>query len=137
MSEKIIFNPCGVRSEGWLQKPMFELIGKDLSDAFVEKILHPKGLVCAKCKGPERIRYGLTSNGFQSYRCKDCGKIYSVLTGTIFSGTAMDSRRLVVFMRMLGMGSKDGEICEQIGLVVSSVAEWRRKLAAYCKYVGE
>jgi rubredoxin len=122
MSEKIIFNQLGVRSEEWLKKPMFELIDKDISDQFVENILHPDGLLCPRCKGEDRIRFGLTSNGFQSYRCKKCDKIYSALTGSIFSGTAMDSRRLVVFMRMLGMGGKDSEISKQIDLVDASVA---------------
>lgn len=39
---------------------------------------------CPVCGSESLMRYGNTSNGLKKYRCKECGKIFTSITGTIF-----------------------------------------------------
>lgn len=43
---------------------------------------------CPKCGSVSKINYDKTTKGTQRYKCKDCGKTYTALTGTIFEGTS-------------------------------------------------
>jgi transposase-like protein len=40
--------------------------------------------VCRYCQGPRIQKYGFTGNHVRRYRCSDCGKTFTVTTGTIF-----------------------------------------------------
>lgn len=44
---------------------------------------------CKYCGSSSIIRYGKTDTGIRRYRCKDCGKVFSPITNTIF-----DSRHI-------------------------------------------
>ena len=39
---------------------------------------------CRYCGSENFIRYGHTSNGINRYLCKDCGRTFTITTGTIF-----------------------------------------------------
>ena len=50
----------------------------------VELLNSYKPEVCPHCGSSRFIRYGKTSTGTYKYKCKDCGKYFSITTGTIF-----------------------------------------------------
>ena len=48
-------------------------------------------LNCPHCGSVQFIKYGYYKNGYQRYSCKDCGGLFSPLTGTIF-----DSKKIPI-----------------------------------------
>lgn len=59
---------------------------KKIAQLFREK-RWKEGVVCPKCKGHWIKVHQRLNNGIQKYRCQQCRRIFSDLTGTIFEGT--------------------------------------------------
>ncbi|MGN0831185.1 MAG: hypothetical protein ACI4NI_07820 [Candidatus Ornithospirochaeta sp.] len=61
---------------------------------------------CANCGSISFIKYGRTNTGLTRYRCKECGKTFTVLTGTIFDQRKISISQWLDFMIMvIGHGS--------------------------------
>jgi len=41
--------------------------------------------ICRYCQSPKIHKYGFTGNHIRRYRCSDCGRTFTVMTGTIFN----------------------------------------------------
>lgn len=84
---------------------------------------------CPHCSSKHIIRYGKTKQGLQRYLCKDCGKTFTVKTGTL---TAYSKKSITTWYQFIidflheetiKSTSKDCMICKQTALV------WRHKIA--------
>ncbi len=53
---------------------------------------------CSYCRFPTLQKFGYTGNGIQRYRCKDCGKTFTVLTETIFDGHKTNLKQWLDFL---------------------------------------
>lgn len=130
-----ITNMRGLIPEHYLNSQLLTLL--DWSACYQDLFtrLHPAGFVCPSCGSEERVGHGKTRASFPIYRCKreGCGRTYSILTGTVFCGTSLDARGLVLFMRLLAIGKGDLEIGVEVGLHRNSVADFRRKIETYGK----
>lgn len=61
---------------------------------------------CRLCNSTNIIRYGKTAAGLIRYRCKDCGKTFTIITGTIFDQRKISISEWIDFLVMLmGYGS--------------------------------
>lgn len=45
-------------------------------------------VVCPECNSANKVKYAKSHKGAIRYKCKDCGKTFSVTTGTIFEGNS-------------------------------------------------
>lgn len=61
---------------------------------------------CRRCMSSEIQKFGYTANGIRRYRCKECGKTFTVLTNTIFDSHKIPlSEWLDFLLSIFGYGS--------------------------------
>ena len=86
------------------------------------------GLYCRSCGCTDNIsKYGIR-NGFQTYRCKNCGHIFTLRSSSILSGTSKSVAIWVKYIECMLDGfslRKTAQIC-QISLKTAFI--WRHKI---------
>jgi hypothetical protein len=61
--------------------PITNLFDDSLCLAWLERHLHPDGLVCPQCGSANRRRFR-TQGYYDTYRCRACDGYYTLLSGT-------------------------------------------------------
>jgi len=96
--------------------PITELLDEQESQVWVEKYFHPKGLYCPGCGAPrEQAReFRRHKRGFVDYRCYLCQRTYNLYTGTIFAGSNLEPRRVVLLVRGVCKGDPATVLAEEL-----------------------
>jgi transposase-like protein len=112
--------------------PITELLDEHESRAWVEKYFHPKGLRCPGCEATrEQAReFRRHKRGFVDYRCHTCQRTYNLYTGTIFAGSNLEPRRVVLLVRGICKGEPATVLAEELALSRQCVSRWRKRLQA-------
>ena len=74
-----------LRSKSSSSKALGVAKSRTVEDFFVE---HNITIRCPKCLSPKKVKNGTNDSGITRYKCKDCGKGYSIVTNTIFEGSS-------------------------------------------------
>ena len=112
--------------------PITELLDEQESIAWVEKHFHPKGLQCPGCGAArqEAREFRQHKRGFGDYRCHHCHRTYNLYTGTIFAGSNLAPRRVVVLIRGICKGEPTTGLAEELALSRQCVHRWRKRFQA-------
>jgi transposase-like protein len=112
--------------------PISELLDERESQAWVEKHFHPKGLRCPGCGAtPEQAReFRRHKGGLVDYRCHHCQRTYNLYTGTLFAGSNLEPRRVVLLVRGVCQGEPATVLAAELALSRQSVYRWRNRLQA-------
>lgn len=129
MKQSVIKNRNGLDPEKFGK--ITEAIGFEESMALLEANFHPGGLRCHACGSSRRVGGGKTTKGMPRYRCTECKTTYTVLSGTIFSGSKMGAKEIVVFMFLLSIGADAAAISSQVGIAIPAVRMVRNKVEFY------
>ena len=87
--------------------------------AYVEGLRWPNGIVCAYCKGSEAT----TLKARPYYQCKDCRKVFTVRTGTIFerSHVPLDKWLFAIYLlETARKGISSYQLSKEIGITQKS-----------------
>src|SRR5437867_4391395 len=95
--------------------PIDDLLDEDACLHWLERHLHPGGLHCPRCGAHER-RIALRPAAFPAYRCKQCDRFYTVLTGTCFTKTRQTPAKLVLILRGIAKGESTAWLARELGL---------------------
>lgn len=78
--------------------PITDLLDDQQSLGGVEKYFHPKGLRCPGCGATtqQAREFRTPKSGVVDYRCQKCQSTYNLYTETIFAGSNLEPRRVVV-----------------------------------------
>jgi len=112
--------------------PITELLDEQESLAWVEKYFHPKGLRCPRC-GATRDHareFRRPKRGVVDYRCHDCQRTYNLYTGTLFVGSNLEPRRVVLLVRGVCKGEPATVLAEELAFSRQCVSRWRKRLQA-------
>ena len=74
-----------LRSKSASSKALGVAKSRTVEDFFIE---HNITIRCPKCLSPKKVKNGTNDSGITRYKCKDCGKGYSIVTNTIFEGSS-------------------------------------------------
>lgn len=112
--------------------PITELLDEQESVAWVEKYFHPKGLRCPGCGAPtqQARAFRIHKRGVVDYRCHHCQRTYNLYTGTIFAGSNLEPRRVVLLVRGVCKGEPATVLAEELSLSRQSVHRWRKRIPA-------
>jgi transposase-like protein len=112
--------------------PITELLDEQESVAWVEKYFHPKGLRCPGCGTPtqQARAFRFQKRGIVDYRCHHCQRTYNLYTGTIFAGSNLEPRRVVLLVRGVCKGDPATVLAEELSLSRQSVHRWRKRIQA-------
>lgn len=112
--------------------PITELLDAHESLEWVEKYFHPTGLRCRGCGAtPQQAREFRThKRGFVDYRCHNCQRTYNLYTGTIFAGSNLEPRRVVLLVRGVCKGEPATVLAQELSLSRQCVHRWRKRIQA-------
>ena len=112
--------------------PITELLDEQESVAWVEKYFHPQGLHCPGCAAPreEARECRRHKRGFVDHRCRHCQRTYNLYTGTLFAGSNLEPRRVVLLVRGVCKGEPATVLAEELSLSRQCVWRWRKRLQA-------
>lgn len=68
--------------------------------------------------------------GVVDYRCHSCQRTYNLYTGTLFAGSNLDPRRVVLLVRGVCKGEPATVLAEELALSRQCVHRWRKRLQA-------
>ncbi|MBE6049687.1 MAG: IS1 family transposase [Clostridium sp.] len=92
---------------------------------FAERKRHIKA--CPKCGKKHFIKYGCYK-GIQRYRCKDCGKTFSLATNSIWSYSKKDASDWIKFIEYM-LEKKTLKYCaEKLDISINTAFYWRHKV---------
>ncbi len=109
-----------------------DLLDEQESIEWVEKYFHPHGLRCPSCDAlPEHARHFRTrKRGFVDYRCRDCQQVYNLYTGTLFAGSKLEARQVVLLLRSICKGEPATVLAEELALSRRCIHRWRKRIQA-------
>ena len=112
--------------------PIHTLIDEEQAQAWVLNHFHPEGLCCPKCQASvsEARNFRKTeTSGLQVYRCKHCGRVYNLYSGTVFAGNPQfRPSQVVLLLRGVCQGVSSSQLGRELGLSRKTVLSIRRKL---------
>lgn len=116
-----------------MEFPITELLNEEDSTKWILEHFHPKGLKCPKCKrGPEQSRtFRRTQlSALDVQRCKHCGTIYNLYTGTVFQGSQWTPQQVILLMRGICKGETTRELAAELELNYKTVLTMRHRVQA-------
>jgi len=113
--------------------PIAELLDEQESIAWLEQHFHPKGMPCPRCgAGREEAReFRKHKKGLIEYRCPHCQRTSNLYTGTLFAGSNLAPRRVVLLIRGVCKGEPATGLAEELALSRQCVQRWRQRLQAH------
>ena len=116
-----------------MEFPITELLDHENSVEWILKHFQSKGLKCPQCqRGVEhsrKFRRTQTSE-LAVQRCKHCGTIYNLYTGTIFQGSQWTPRQVVLLLRGICKGETSRELAAALDLNYKTVLSMRHRVQA-------
>jgi hypothetical protein len=82
--------------------PIEELMDEQRCYDFLLAILHPAGLHCPNghLLPPDQSPHHRNRGPIYDYRCRICGKVYNIFSGTIWSGSRYSARLIILYVNV-------------------------------------
>jgi transposase-like protein len=109
--------------------PIAELLDDSICILWLERYLHPHGLVCPRCGHSER-RLFREQGHFPAYRCRACAGYHTLLTGTVFEKTRQRPATLVLLLRGIAKGEPTARLARELGLSRKQLHTLRQRIQA-------
>jgi transposase-like protein len=115
--------------------PITKLLGDQASEKWLLRHLHPNGLRCPACQaGLKQARKFRVARRTQlsDYRCRQCGTVYNLYTGTVFAHKQLRPQQVVMLLRGICKGEPSTTLAEENAMSWRTVHELRRVLQDNC-----
>ena len=112
-----------------IEFPIDELLDDSMCTRWLERYLHPAGLICPHCGRSER-RLFRAQGHFPAYRCRVCNGYYTLLTGTIFAKTRQPPATLVLLLRGIAKGEPTARLARELRLSRKQLHTLRQRIQA-------
>lgn len=113
--------------------PIVDLLDDEMSTAWLQKHFHPQGLKCPHCyaevEQAREFRRTKTS-GLMVYRCRTCGGIYNLYSGTVFEGSHLRPPQVVLLVRGVCKGEPTAMMARELKVCRQTALGLRRRLQA-------
>ena len=107
--------------------PIGELFDEVRSREWIERHVHPNGLRCPNCQS-ERRRNFRQLRHFLAYRCLDCTRYYTVLSGTVFEKSQQAPSTLVLLIRGIAKGESSSQLSRELDISRKRVGVLRQEI---------
>ena len=100
---------------------------------WLEKYFHPTGLKCPHCQADiEQASWFRRTkrSDLDVYRCKACGGIYNLYSGTVFQGRQFTPEKTVLFLREVLQGKPTAKLARELKISRTTALEVRHLLQA-------
>ena len=107
--------------------PIGELMDDGACLQWLERELHPGGLRCPRCGSRSRREFRM-EQAFPCYRCLDCERPYTVVTGTAFQKTRQRPATVVLLLRGIAQGVSTAQLSRELKLSYKQTLTLRQRL---------
>jgi len=110
--------------------PITDLLSKQECYDFLLRTLHPDGMKCPnghplpKNQAPHDVR----RTPVVDYRCRTCGCVYNLFTGTVWSGTHYDCATIVLMIRGVSQGVPTMQLADELERDYGTLLERRHRI---------
>jgi transposase-like protein len=115
-----------------LQFPLDELLDEQACYAFLLRVLHPDGLHCPQGHALplDQAPHARHRAPILDYRCRTCGAVFNVFTGTIWSKTRYRCTTIVQILRGIAQGVPTKHLAAELGINRTHLLERRHQIQA-------
>jgi transposase-like protein len=112
--------------------PLTELLDGQASYRYLLDILHPGGLCCPRghrlpgTQAPHRR----SRKAVADYRCRDCGAVFNLFTGTVWTGTHYSCACVVMILRGFAQGTPTLQLADELGFDYGTLLGYRHEVQA-------
>lgn len=110
--------------------PITDLLSKQECHDFLFHTLHPDGMKCPnghplpQNQAPHDVKRAPVVN----YRCRTCGCVYNLFSGTVWSGTHYDCATIVLMMRGVSQGVPTMQLADELERDYGTLLERRHRI---------
>lgn len=104
------------------------LLSEDKAAAELLSYFHPEGLLCNRCGRGNYYRHRSFRPGIDKHRCRDCGHVFDLLSGTAFSGSHFSSAQLVLILRGFVQGQSTAHLAGELQIDRTNLLTIRHRL---------
>ncbi len=108
--------------------PIIDLLDKQECYNFLLNVLHPDGLKCPHGHLLPSLQSPHTRRSIPKYKCRTCGSVFNLFTGSVWSGTHYDCATIIMVMRGFVQGTSTKHLAEELELDYSSLLERRHRI---------
>ena len=113
-----------------LEFPITDLLDQEKCYGFLLACLHPDGVSCPNGHRlpADQSPHDQKRSPIVKYRCRDCGAVFNIFTGTLLSGIRHDCCTIVMMLRGFAQGVTTLHLSKELQLEYSSLLQWRHRL---------
>jgi hypothetical protein len=103
------------------------------SEEWIMEYFHPTGLRCPHCEAgwAEASEFRTTRRSqLTVYRCRACGGIYNLYSGTIFEARQLRPAQVVLLVRGVLKGESAATLARELGMSRTTITELRHLIQA-------
>ena len=104
-----------------------ELLDEEACEEWLEKQLHPEGLICPKCGKVER-RIARRGGPVLAYRCLGCDCYHTIFTNTIFEKTRQKPSKIVLILRGVAKGETTARLARELSISRKQMHTLRQRI---------
>jgi hypothetical protein len=96
-------------------------------------VLHPEGLKCPNGHAlpPDQAPHESRRAPLCDYRCKECGKVYNLFTGTLFAGSHYSCSTWVLLIKGIVQGVPSSHLAKETKVSLKNLLRRRHQLQAF------
>jgi len=116
-----------------LKFPIQTLMSYESCYNFLLNLLHPNGFCCScgEFKPVSQKAHKYRKNKLPCFKCRVCGKVYNIFTGTILSGIHYDCITIVLLLRGFSQGVSSQHLSQELSISYDRVLTWRHIFQEY------
>lgn len=110
--------------------PITDLLDQDECYRYLLHRLHPDGLNCPNghTLPDDQAPHDRKRAPLVKYRCRQCGSVFNLFTGTLWSGTQYDCATIVLVLRGFAQGVPTLHLADELDLDYSTLLDRRHRL---------
>lgn len=122
--------PFHAEDKAMMRFPIDALLDEQSCYDFLRKVLHPEGLHCPKGHPlPEdQAPHDRHRVPICDYKCRVCGKVYNIFTGTTWCGSRYSCGKIVLILRGILQGRSTKSLAQELGIDRSHLNSKRHTL---------
>jgi len=110
--------------------PSVEVLNEQSCYEFLLNVLHPEGLKCPDGHPlpPGQAPHDRHRDPVFDYKCRVCGRVFNLFTGTLWNGTRYSCRKTVLILRGIMEGVPVTRLASQLHLDRSHLQKRRKAI---------
>jgi transposase-like protein len=115
-----------------LQFPLDDLLDEQACHDFLLRVLHPDGLHCPQGHPlpADQAAHDRHRAPIMDYRCRACGAVFNLFTGTIWAKTRYPCSTIVQILRGIAQGVSTKHLAEELDLDRGQLLARRHRIQA-------